>query len=473
MIAERLEKYVLKLEIKSGNPSITGVRFLSGNVSEFSLEYVYLGNASDIFSDSQYADSVILVHGHDLIIIRDEDRDIILNDLLGAFDYYNRWEAALWEVSTADDALQKMVDICKDVIPYPMRIAAVDGKLVASSKNYGPDDVNELWKIMHTTGYISINSGGPIMTNHGLTLPDWSAKPQIYRHPGLKTRYIGANIYTDSEIIATVMIWEQAKLFTPCASQLCDIFCQALTYVAKKQEKSIGIRSKASVLADLLDGLDIDGSSLAQLEKKCGPPFLLVVIRNTAGNMNIQVKKRLLNGVNIDPCTSLIYGENVVVLLSENQIDSLLKNFSDFMNKYYALGISLPFYYLSDLPSRYKQAIFALEKSNGTPGIFYCKDYAFSYLLENVKFHNNALELTHPALDTLQRYDEAQKSQLYKTLYKFILNDRNLVSTSEALFIHRNTLVFRIKRITSIISADLDDPMERSYLLLSYFLRGV
>ena len=50
------------------------------------------------------------------------------------------------------------------------------------------------------------------------------------------------------------------------------------------------------------------------------------------------------------------------------------------------------------------------------------------------------------------------------------IGERSLVKTAAELFIHRNSLMYRIKRIGEIVDVDLDDAGGRAYLLLSYEL---
>ena len=45
--------------------------------------------------------------------------------------------------------------------------------------------------------------------------------------------------------------------------------------------------------------------------------------------------------------------------------------------------------------------------------------------------------------------------------------ERDIPGTSQALIIHRTTLLYRLKKIRSIIGLNLDDPETRLYLLLS------
>ena len=46
-------------------------------------------------------------------------------------------------------------------------------------------------------------------------------------------------------------------------------------------------------------------------------------------------------------------------------------------------------------------------------------------------------------------------------------------STAKSLYIHRNTLVYRLEKLNSILTADLDDAYERNYLRLSIYVTDI
>ena len=51
-------------------------------------------------------------------------------------------------------------------------------------------------------------------------------------------------------------------------------------------------------------------------------------------------------------------------------------------------------------------------------------------------------------------------------------HDKNVLRTSKELFVHRSTLSYRLERIQKIISLDLDDPVERMKLMISFFMEN-
>ena len=79
--------------------------------------------------------------------------------------------------------------------------------------------------------------------------------------------------------------------------------------------------------------------------------------------------------------------------------------------------------------------------------------------------------MLHPALEKLKAYDAANQSDLYNTLKVYLLNDRNAQRCASILYLHRNSLQYRVKRIQEITGVDLNDETERTYLGLSFLLK--
>ena len=123
-----------------------------------------------------------------------------------------------------------------------------------------------------------------------------------------------------------------------------------------------------------------------------------------------------------------------------------------------------------NLKQYYEQADIALKfGSPNTGSINFCSDYIMNYVLNQVKTHAKT-SVVHPVIYLLKQYDADNKSELYDTLYQYLLNERNLVKTAESLNIHRNSLLYRIKKIKELIEVDIDNPRVRQYLLFSFQL---
>ena len=76
----------------------------------------------------------------------------------------------------------------------------------------------------------------------------------------------------------------------------------------------------------------------------------------------------------------------------------------------------------------------------------------------------------HPALEKLAEYDRTNQSDLFHTLEVYLENNCNAQKCGRLLFLHRNSLVYRVRRIQEVGGCNLSDPAECSFLRLSLLL---
>lgn len=102
------------------------------------------------------------------------------------------------------------------------------------------------------------------------------------------------------------------------------------------------------------------------------------------------------------------------------------------------------------------------------------KDLGIFKLLFGIVDRKILLEIIPPALFELMKYDEANNTELMKTLKIYLNNNYNAVKTAKDLFIHYKTILYRLNRINEIAGIDLDDYNRRLELeigikLLDFF----
>ena len=79
-------------------------------------------------------------------------------------------------------------------------------------------------------------------------------------------------------------------------------------------------------------------------------------------------------------------------------------------------------------------------------------------------FHGNdqreILEYCNNKLNKLEEYDHANGTFLQETLLAYYMNGFNSAKTADELFIHRNSLLYRLKKIEELLEIELTDYME-------------
>lgn len=105
--------------------------------------------------------------------------------------------------------------------------------------------------------------------------------------------------------------------------------------------------------------------------------------------------------------------------------------------------------------SKGKKALQILKRLNKSNSIVNYKDLGIFRLFFEMNRFDEMEELFNENLLKLKEYDDKNSSNLMKTLNVYIKNNRNIGKTAQELFIHRNTMKYRINRIEDILQCDL------------------
>ncbi|MBN1680202.1 MAG: helix-turn-helix domain-containing protein [Anaerolineae bacterium] len=133
-------------------------------------------------------------------------------------------------------------------------------------------------------------------------------------------------------------------------------------------------------------------------------------------------------------------------------------------------GVGRPVQGLSKLRESFKEAERALTLSEqlwDDSQVAFFGDLSLYELLLNVSDPTILSGFCEHWLSPLCDYDEQHHTDLLQTLSAYFANNGNMARTAHVLNIHRNTLVYRLSRITEIIELDMDDPNVRLNLHLA------
>ena len=133
-------------------------------------------------------------------------------------------------------------------------------------------------------------------------------------------------------------------------------------------------------------------------------------------------------------------------------------------------GVSSPVRGIRQLSQAFCQADIALKQA------FYLRNQhwvmtfsvcALDVMLRNIQIGITPMNMVAPELLALKEMDERRGTQFFETLKGYLLNERDIPKAAQELIVHRSTLIYRIKKIQTMFSLDLDDPEQRLYLLIS------
>jgi sugar diacid utilization regulator len=157
--------------------------------------------------------------------------------------------------------------------------------------------------------------------------------------------------------------------------------------------------------------------------------------------------------------------ENVKKSIS-SQLETTCKTLmQSFIGLQVTVGIGRTYIGCANIRKSFYEAQKAIEvtgKMNTGKNVFSYLDLGIYRLVNDISDEAKIESYCNENIGKLVEYDNLNSSDLVKTFEVYFENKFNLSQTSKALYIHRNSLIYRLKRIKEIIGRDIDDP----YILL-------
>lgn len=181
------------------------------------------------------------------------------------------------------------------------------------------------------------------------------------------------------------------------------------------------------------------------------------------------------------PLHSLLYGNNIICLISAATlkeaekaarylltIHELLLHVNTDIDLYLGLGRTYnnPAY----IRKSYQEARQALElcKKICLPKrVAAYSDLGIYRLLFNIKDISEIQEFYRYHLEPILLYDAQNNTELLATLRQYLHCNSNLSKAAQALFVHRNTLLYRLNQIKDLLNINLDDALTKLNLFNS------
>lgn len=136
------------------------------------------------------------------------------------------------------------------------------------------------------------------------------------------------------------------------------------------------------------------------------------------------------------------------------------------------LGVSDTMHSLADISQSFKRARFALGVA-----VFWKRptvafdDLGLFQILFCTSDHVLLQNIYKRHLGALEHYDAEHRSEYMNTLRIYLLSDCNILETAYRMHTHRNTIVYRIKKIKEILNTELDNSAVKFDLLMAFYIK--
>lgn len=79
------------------------------------------------------------------------------------------------------------------------------------------------------------------------------------------------------------------------------------------------------------------------------------------------------------------------------------------------------------------------------------------------------MQFCHSAVIHLRDYDLEHDTELLESLRVYLTHNRSIGESAAALYIHRNTMNYRMAKINELTNIELNDPDVLCHLLFSFY----
>ena len=362
----------------------------------------------------------------------------------------------------------------------PVAISTPLGEILALTKSLDGWHPDEMWESRITTKRIpSKVLNDAQCDSEGRVQPDWTTTATVFSNPS-SNRYLGGYITNDHTPVACLSVSEAKHPFGSNDVKLAQSTINMLSHDPGFLD-SVGISvEQETTFAKLIGGKLVDNLEINHFENSVpAGPWQVVAFCNTARKDAMHRSSLVATLRTLAPKMQVTALDDSVVALSPaNSLDHFLEKCADAgLVGTHRLVVSSPFTEISLCPHAFGQCrALNVMADRGLPpatsGVVLCdSDGASLSAAQLLSLQPCAADIVHPAVALLAAYDASHGTDLLATLEAYLENERSIKRTAAALFVHRNSLMYRIGRICDLCALDLDDVSTRKLLLLSLELR--
>lgn len=403
----------------------------------------------------------------------------VLVETQKVFLYYNSWYERLQHAVWNSASLQEMINISESVIGYPLAVIDCAFNVLASSKFSNTNDV--AWQEFQTS-YLKVETmskdsvrasdikGGVGPVQMYSTLSKRYVMSQAIRVKGYVVGYASAHRPEPGE-----------TKFTPGEEQLLDIFTAMVVRRMQSEEFYACVSDESfshlflNIISQQITNKSMISERAKYIEKDLSGYKLVMMIKASQAHRVNYDKLRTRISYVFPQSTSITYHNALYVFaaqLKENyQIDQD-QLFTALDGYHVSIGVSMLFSDVGQIFDHYTQAQKALQLGSlfdKEKYIYQYEDYIIYHACECfVDQLADPRAFFHSFINILRKDDREKVTQLEHTLNTYLLCDRNIMRAAQKLFVHRNTMVYRLNMITELLKSDFSDNTQRLNLLFSF-----
>lgn len=402
--------------------------------------------------------------------------DVTFNHLFPDTIEIEHYTTTLFKIYISGIGLGGIVQTVAQLLRNPVIVFDSSFKIVAHSEKCDIDDY--IWSENIRKGYCSYDFIAAVSKMDSIQKGKQTDESYEVTCEETSNTKLISKIKVGDKQIGNVLLLGCKHPIQPKDTELLAI---AATIIAEEMGKSSYYRNAKNMkVEDFICGLleqqlqdnNTIGDRMRSAGLKFGKCLLLLLFDLTkydgSGRYDDYLRERLQH---LFPSSPSTYYEGRIVIIHDGDLPKeLLHKLQNFLTPTgISLGISNRFSDLTQCRAHYLQSKSAVRIGSilypDRQLTFYSDIQLYELLSTDVTL-NEESNYCHPELLKLREYDDKHHSNLYHTFYVYLKNNRNIQIASEQLYIHRNTLRYKLDHISKLLDTDFLD----SEKMLGYYV---
>ncbi|MDF2889025.1 MAG: putative transcriptional regulator, PucR family [Lacrimispora sp.] len=485
------ETIILKSVLFEESLAIRGVKLLTDHIAVFDINILYIGRYSEFLnitgdncpmnvlllespSSADMTDRINQVpHANQVYIKPGITTEELLNyvtDIL--VDQYSLIErpAALFNTIIQGRGLPYIIDIASELLGNPVMLGDNNHRLLAASDFKEVDDLP--WMEYRNMGFTTYEYTQKYNFKQWIEKTVQSRKAVIGSlGEGYKYKRIFCAIRLERRIVGHFAVLEYNRSFTDKDLEITEFICDVIADEIKNNQSSgyqydwLANRFITDLIQGSLTEPELIADRAKRLKWKLPDKKYLIIIKynhysETFSLISFIRESKLFKDSNGE---LMFHDNNLIFLTGCNQSQSLtneeIQPIADYLKQMHMIaGVSQCFDAILEIPAACEQALAAIrlgKKDAAELSIYRYEDYGIYDMLDRIKEQRDLIYYCHPDILRLKEYDNSHKTDYLKSLYTYIVNMGNSAASADELYIHRNTMNYRLSKIQELISVDI------------------
>ena len=503
-ITQTIEKTILEQHIGNHSSCTFQGIILLKNQKKLLHEYLYIGQYQDglrLLMDCSPESSITMVLSADDInqtSLPDCSTHNVIVSTLDIFDLYNRlniivqnylhWSHTLQHALCAGESLPQLLNTASGMIESPIYIINPGCRLIAGSNIQYFDE--PLGNELRNQGSLSIQSIQKLHSSR-LTVAQPNNYQKLFIH---SIPYHVCEIHKHGRLLASILLAENPQKKEIDFYQLLIDFTEIITHTLLENLEML-LNQDQRFSAFLKELLNEQLTESAEIKKRLDTlsypvhSFCCFVLIRQQDMLCQEIPTSVLlqHLQHIFPTNNMtVYEGDIVILHSQENRPKKNMNFDytrleALLERVHAYaGISNASRHLQRLRTLFTIASASirlgttLHRNTLQERIFSYENYSMYYIIDlcarqfiKEHHHNDLIYLVHPSIIKICRYDAEHKTNLRDVLFYYLLSGCSLNRTAQSMYMHRNTVLNKLNKISELTDIPLEDGYTRHRMIMS------